>query len=179
MSAARLQTMLFWLGLALALASINYAVAKRERLLTRGDTILLELAPVDPRSLMQGDYMALRFRWNDDLQKALGLDARENTTAPKLTAGGHAVIEIDAQNIARLRRVHRADTPLAQGERLLRYRLREGMPKFGTNAFFFQEGHAEIYASARYGEFRVDAGGDAILVAMRSDKLERLAAPQE
>ncbi|XOT97907.1 GDYXXLXY domain-containing protein, partial [Alcaligenes pakistanensis] len=26
-----------------------------------GQTVLLELAPVDPRSLMQGDYMSLNF----------------------------------------------------------------------------------------------------------------------
>ncbi|MDE8355606.1 GDYXXLXY domain-containing protein, partial [Klebsiella pneumoniae] len=48
------------LGLVLALAVVNLAIVSCERLLAEGEVVLLELAPVDPRSLMQGDYMSLR-----------------------------------------------------------------------------------------------------------------------
>src|SRR5690606_19512775 len=40
---------------------VVHAVLGFERTLRDGQLVLLELAPVDPRSLMQGDYMALRF----------------------------------------------------------------------------------------------------------------------
>ena len=45
----------------------------------------------------------------------------------------------------------------------------------GTNAFFFEEGTAERFSKARYGEFRVDrASGEAVLVGLRNDRLEAL-----
>lgn len=45
----------------LVLIAVNVSIYQREQLLQHGRFVLLELAPVDPRSLMQGDYMALRF----------------------------------------------------------------------------------------------------------------------
>ena len=43
------------------LVAVNGSIVAKERIKTHGERIYLELAPVDPRSLMQGDYMALRF----------------------------------------------------------------------------------------------------------------------
>ena len=49
-------------GLAAVLAVANYAIVDKERVIAHGRTVYVALAPVDPRSLMQGDYMALNFR---------------------------------------------------------------------------------------------------------------------
>jgi len=43
-----------------------------------------------------------------------------------------------------------------------------------TDAWYFKEGEAERWAAARYGEFRVDANGKALLVGLRGPKLEKL-----
>ena len=51
----------------LLLAAVNWGIYSRERLLASGRVVMLELAPVDPRSLMQGDYMALRFALAESL----------------------------------------------------------------------------------------------------------------
>ena len=40
---------------------MNWSIAAKERLLVSGSTVYLELALVDPRSLMRGDYMALNY----------------------------------------------------------------------------------------------------------------------
>ncbi len=48
-------------GLALVLGLANATIYQKEQILAHGERVVLELAPVDPRSLMQGDYMALRF----------------------------------------------------------------------------------------------------------------------
>ena len=48
-------------ALVLILVLINWQIWSKERHLAEGEVVFLELAPVDPRSLMQGDYMALRF----------------------------------------------------------------------------------------------------------------------
>ena len=43
-----------------------------------------------------------------------------------------------------------------------------------TNAWFFAEGEAKRWEGAKYGEFRVDADGRALLVGLRGAKLEAL-----
>ena len=40
---------------------MNHSIVAKEHIRANGERIYLELAPVDPHSLMQGDYMALRF----------------------------------------------------------------------------------------------------------------------
>jgi hypothetical protein len=50
-------------ALALVVVSVNAYIFAKERIKTEGERVYLELAPVDTRSLMQGDYgVALRDR---------------------------------------------------------------------------------------------------------------------
>ncbi|HSE01127.1 MAG TPA: GDYXXLXY domain-containing protein [Burkholderiales bacterium] len=154
-------------GLAV-LGAVNWGIHGREQLLAEGRVVLLELAPVDPRSLMQGDYMALRFKIADD---AFGRGRS------KESEDGRVVVKLDPRNVATY--VRRDDgNALAEGEAVLRYRVRDGEVKFATNAYFFQEGHARYYERARYGEFRVAPDGETILTAMRGEKLEILGPPR-
>lgn len=150
-------------GLAV-LAAVNWTISQREGLIATGTVVRLELAPVDPRSLMQGDYMALRFQVARE-----ALDHGYNNKGD-----GRIVVKPDDRGIARYVR-HDAGEPLGADEVLLRYRVREGRVKFATDAWFFQEGQAKRYERARYGEFRVDPSGEMLLVAMLGEKLERLA----
>jgi uncharacterized membrane-anchored protein len=160
-------------GLAL-LAVTNHSIHSRERLLTEGRVVYLELAPVDPRSLMQGDYMALRFKVADDAFPR-GPDAlRERIGRSRSPAsGGNLVLKADPRGVATFVRIDDG-TPLRQEEFLMRYRVRNGITKFGTNAYFFQEGQASRFAVARYGEYRVDTTGEAILTNLRGRDLELL-----
>ena len=48
-------------SLLLILLTVNALVYQQEKLLSDGEKILLKLRVVDPRSLMQGDYMALDY----------------------------------------------------------------------------------------------------------------------
>ena len=153
-------------GLAV-LGLANFSIYSRERLIAEGRIALLELAPVDPRSLMQGDYMALRFRASDD---AFGRRAKEGL------GDGRIVLQVDERGVAKFKRFDDG-TPLAADELRIRYRVRADEVKFATNAFFFQEGHAKIYERARYGEFRVAPDGECLLTGMRGEKLERLGPP--
>jgi uncharacterized membrane-anchored protein len=157
-------------GLAI-LALANWTVWQREQLLAGGKVAVLELAPVDPRSLMQGDYMALRFQLADH---AFG---RGRVTDTTVAADGRLVARADEKGVARFVR-RDAGEPLAEGEFLLRYRVRNGEPKFATNAFFFQEGHAKFYERARFGEFRVAPSGDMLLTHMLGENRQRLGAIQ-
>ena len=143
------------------LALVNYSIYQKEQLLANGRVVFLELAPVDPRSLMQGDYMALRFA----LQNAV------------LSSGnlrdGHIVVGLDTRGVATFRRIDDT-TPLAADELKLFYRVREKDVKLGTNAFFFQEGDASHYSGARYGEARIDNDGQLLLTGLRDESLRKL-----
>ena len=154
-------------GLAV-LGAANWAIYGREKQLAEGAVVLLELAPVDPRSLMQGDYMALRFKVTEDAFRSLPGETQDD---------GRVVLAVDERGVARFTRFDDG-TPLAPGEIVMRYRVRNNTPKFATNAFFFQEGHAEFYARARYGEFRVSASGEAILTGLRGETLDVLGPPR-
>src|SRR4051794_24244708 len=88
------------------LALVNFGIHSREQLVNDGRIVLLELAPVDPRSLMQGDYMALVFR--------LEREAPANTVSPG-EEGGHLVVVLDANGVATYQRLDNA-TPLAANE---------------------------------------------------------------
>jgi len=97
---------------------------------------------------------------------------------------GWAPIILDARNVARLSTPSdaaqsadkdSADQNSADQGLTLRYRVRNGQIWLGTNAFFFEEGTAENYSNARFGEFRVNRStGEAILVALRNQALEAL-----
>ena len=160
------------------LALVNFSIAGKERQLESGKVVYLELAPLDPRSLMQGDYMALRFRIANDARPAMDRSQPSGVRrfpgqGDLATADGRIVAALDASSVATYRRLDDG-TPLAQDEILLRYRAREGQIKFATNAFFFQEGTAKRYEGARYGEFRVAADGELLLTGLRGKELQPL-----
>ncbi len=148
----------------LVLLFVNVGIYGRERLLTDGRLVFLRLSPVDPRSLMQGDYMRLNFEVAD---QAFPLQVRDRNV------DGHLVVALDRQGVGRFRRLGNA-RPLAPGEIALRYRVRDGVPNFATNAFFFEEGQANAYANAAYGEFRVGGDGEMILTGLRDAQLRPL-----
>ena len=170
-------------GLLLVLVAAGWTVWNNEKILREGKVVLLELAPVDPRSLMQGDYMALRFALADEARN-LYRDTRDATSAANLpetlaVSDGYLIVRINENRVASLvRLVGNVDTlnasALNPDEVAIYYRMREGSLKLATNAFFFQEGKAAIFEEAKYGEFRVGANGEPRLVGMRNKKLELL-----
>lgn len=149
-------------GLAFALLVPTALVVQKEHVLRSGTPVLLELAPVDPRSLMQGDYMVLDY--------AISRERDKNTTA----ADGNMVLRLDANGVGTFVRFDTPDTPLAPDELKLRYRLRKERYRLGAESFFFQEGHADRYENARYGELRVADSGASVLVGLRDAERQPL-----
>jgi uncharacterized membrane-anchored protein len=163
----KLRLLIMWGVAAVVLVVTNVLIFQKERLLASPQGILLELAPVDPRSLVQGDYMALAYA------------ITRVVPAQGLPADGYLVVAVDADNVARYVRVYAPSTPLAPGELLLRYRVRDGRLHIGSESFFFQEGTAAAYEKARYAELRVDSAGESLLVGLRGPDREVLEAPKQ
>ena len=177
------RSILLWGGLLLALAVANQGVVQRERILSDGRVLLMALEPVDPRSMMQGDYMALRFAAVQEIRDALDpacARARNSNTAAAMRclgfdgksrtgSDGYAVFALDPDGVGRFVRIQPAPRPVATGEIAVRFRGRGWDMRIASNAWFFPEGQGERYAPAKYGELRVDADGTALLAGMRGE----------
>ncbi|MFM7204419.1 MAG: GDYXXLXY domain-containing protein [Myxococcota bacterium] len=140
---------------------LNTLVYQKENLLATGQSMLLELAPVDPRSLMQGDYMVLRY--------ALILKLE---VEPDLPSEGAVIVRADPDGVAQWVRLDRGE-PLAEGERRLNFKRRDAF-RLGAESFFFEEGKADHFANARYGELKVTPSGQSLLVGLRDEKRQPL-----
>ena len=161
-------------ALIAVLAVINWSIAGKEKHLHDGQIVYLQLAPVDPRSLMQGDYMALRFTIADQIYQTLPKKQQYDSWSHNVDASdGYVVVNLNKKNIASYRRIYQQQ-PLENSELLLRYRVRNGAVKFASNAFFFQEGDGKQYQAAHYGQFRVNKDGDLLLSALFDKDLNKL-----
>ncbi|MDO5692436.1 MAG: GDYXXLXY domain-containing protein [Pseudomonadota bacterium] len=161
-------------GAMLSLGMVHFDVQKKEQVIAQGQKIYVPLMPRDPRSLMQGDYMALNFD--------LPLEVRQTLDGDALGMADHAqvVATLDERGVATVLRVARKGEALAAGERLLPVKRLKGDWTLITDAFYFPEGQGEPLALARFGEFRSLPDGRALLVGLADDKLRPITpAPRK
>jgi uncharacterized membrane-anchored protein len=112
---------------------------------------------------MQGDYMRLNF--------AVPGGASRNDTGLLSSQRPHVVARLDARGVATLVRLHQPGETLGTDELRMELTPKNGQWTLVTDAWFFREGEAARWQVARFGEFRVDADGRALLVGLADDKL--------
>ncbi|GGX65444.1 membrane protein [Litorimonas cladophorae] len=136
-----------------------------ETIKMEGETVLLDLRPVDPRALMMGDFMALAYA--EEASRELPDD---------LPPSGQFVLTLDAKKVGRFARLA-DEQALENGEIRINYiRQRRGVT-FGAPRYYFQNGTAEIYEQADYGIFRVSPSGRAILVGLADEDFKEIKPP--
>lgn len=168
----RQKTALWALALGLcSLLLVNLSVWHKEGLWRDGEPVMLALAPKDPRSLMQGDYMALDYVVARELRQALQHDGHWQ---PNLQ--GWMLVTLQAQGAAVYRgyRFTNTDIDMTGQQRLLPFKVRNGRVRIASNAWFFEEGQASHFNAARYGEFRLAHDGELLLVGLRDENLQPL-----
>jgi uncharacterized membrane-anchored protein len=148
-------------GLVVALGGPLGLVLHKEWVRRHGAQVFLRLAPVDPRSLMQGDYMRLSYVVANDAQSAWSEATPDDA---------RLVLALDERRVGSFVRFDDG-RPLQVGEVLIRCRVRAGFARLGAESYFFQEGQGERYARAAYGELRVTGAGEALLVGLRDARL--------
>jgi uncharacterized membrane-anchored protein len=90
--------------------------------------VFFELAPVDPRSLMQGDYMLLQYKMLEDIQTE-GIPNR-----------GYCIISIDDKSIAHFIKIQSEAKLLKDNQFLLAYRATKNQGvRIGAESFFFRK----------------------------------------
>lgn len=152
-----MKTVANWFTVAFALLVVNLMILGKERTIADGQTVLLKLAPVDPRSLMQGDYMILRY---EAARKARHQVAGES---------GNLILQLNTNNVGSFIRLDEGE-PLAKNEIRLKYRFRDGV-RLGAESFFFEEGTADEFSEAEYGELKVAENGASVLISLRDKNL--------
>ena len=171
-----MRKLVVFIALICILIVLNFVIYKKEKHLIEGKSILLKLAPVDPRSLMQGDYMALRFGIAQKIRVSLPQTKSSYSWRRDVVGDdGFVIVNVDKDNVATFEAIYTSQT-LNENQTLLQYRIRGGKVKFASNAFFFQEGTAGVYEKAKYGEFKVNDNHELLLVNMYDDKLVKLQA---
>lgn len=150
-------------NLVILLVYFNYSVSEKEELLQDGKLVLLQLAPVDPRSLMQGDYMSLRYSLS------------ENTYSEHFPKRGYCIVRLDGKGIAEKVRFQQETSPLNNGEYLIQYTAPSPWEiHIGAESFFFQEGQAKKYEKAKYGGIKIDKNGNSLLVGLYDEQLKNI-----
>jgi uncharacterized membrane-anchored protein len=145
----------------LVMVIINHGIWQKEQVLQQGATVFVELAPVDPRSLMQGDYMTLSF----------ALPPTPDGDAP---AAGFVVAARGENGVAALNRFYDGHGELGPDELLIEVKRKGTDYVLVTDAWFFKEGEGSRWSGAKFDEFRVNRDGRAVLVSLRGPNLEKL-----
>lgn len=147
----------------LQLAALSLQIGKSEWTLAHGQTIKLELAPRDPRSLLQGDYVELRYAISSPDALAEGL-ARSYRYKEKVSV----VLYPAPSGVYEYRRLYAKGEPLQPGEVVIngKWNGYNGLV-YGIESYFVPEGTGlEVERTAKFAEVKVAAGGDALLVRL-------------
>jgi uncharacterized membrane-anchored protein len=140
-------------------------IAALEGIRTDGQTVLLDLRPADPRALMMGDFMALRYQ--EELSRDLPTD---------FAPSGQFVLTLDGNQVGRFARLA-DEAPLAETEIRINYIRQKRGVTFGAPRFYFENGTAEAYEAADYGIFKVSPTGRAILVGLADEAFKEITPP--
>lgn len=151
------------------LAVVNAGIIQKQRLIHHGDLVYLKLAPVDPRSLMQGDYMRLRFAIMNTAQSAQRSEV--DNSLPQLPEQG--VITVDSDNIGQWHDFYHGQT-LQDNQYLMDLKWQRHRVGLSTDAYFFEEGTAQTFEQAEYGGFRMNHSGDSVLVGLYDNQFKLL-----
>ena len=172
------------------LGAVNYKVQQFEDVLATGKPVVLKIAPVDPRSLMQGDYMVLNYAILSEIQQSQFLsESDESLESNESIDAGEAneTIGIDESSpsgkkayiLVHLDKNHVATFCEEQSEIptdfkhctpnvYLPIRYKDWLPELPSQDYFFAEGKGEYYAQAEYAEYRFKDG--ILLLARLLDK---------
>lgn len=140
-----------------ALGLVNRSVIELEADFKDARSIYLPLGPVDPRSIIQGDYMVLAFR------ETIYPPFEEIEPLPER---GEVFLKLDGDGVASFSRLAQAGDAAAGDEIRIDYVKRGSVMRYCPDSYFFQEGEADAFALARFAVLKVAPDGKTRLVAL-------------
>lgn len=177
-----------WLA-AFSIALFLIMIGRHEWHLAHSGSIYVKLKPVDPRSILQGDYMALNYQlYLAELPPAMELieDHLPSDAAKAYFYNQPSIlsyVQLDAQ-----RRVIQTrfdpqllnDYPGASAKLVLRnpHNTFEGLYP-AARSFLFAEGLEPCYRNAQFAELKVRENGQPLLVNLVGENLKALNCEQQ
>ncbi|AZH31787.1 DUF2157 domain-containing protein [Paenibacillus sp. M-152] len=154
----RLSPLLIAIVIVLQLGIIGYQTARSEALLATGASVKLKLAPIDPRSLLQGDYVALNYDISTPPSKNPLQEKDWNRGKVKV------VLTPDSQGVYIADRLYQDGEKLAHHEIVLNGQWNGSRILYGIENYFIPEGTGRtVEQNAHYAYIRVSRNGDALL----------------
>lgn len=151
------------LNLFILLGVFNFSIIKKEALVNRGKLVFMELAPVDPRSLIQGDYMRLQYKLASEM------------ASNNIPNAGFCAIEPNTNGVVQKIRFLDKNSSINNNELIIKYSAKKWWGiRIGAESYFFQEGEAQKFENAKYGGLKVDADGNCILIGLFDDTLKKI-----
>lgn len=159
-------SILIVLNSILFLVVANFSIYQKETLLKSPITVILALAPVDPRSLIQGDYMQIRYAASIKIEEQNKL------------SDGFMLVKKDRSGVHQFLAVRGLEENFQNNEIKIRFRKRGGSARIGSESFFFQEGDSGFYEKAKYGLLKVSPEGETLLIGLL-DESQNLITPKK
>ncbi len=166
-----MRNVILFISTLFVLALLNFAIFQKQQILQEGENILLKLSPIDPRSMMQGDYMAFRYALEDEMK---------DVNTKSLLNHHFIVIKTDAENVAHFVRVYNQEA-LAKDEKLFKFRYQQApFPKitFKPSTYLFQEGLQPLYQKAAYAIFHYRGIKDYLLIGVADSERAQINPPK-
>ena len=135
-----MKKLLVLLNLILLIVVFGYSVIKEEDNLKK-NTFYIKTSPVDPRSLIQGDYMVLNYNITDSA-RIEAVNIRK----------GYIRIKINDLKIAEFIRVDKEYMPPSNNEISIQFQKNSSNIDIGVNSYLFQEGTGNKFQKAQYAE---------------------------
>ncbi len=158
----RKQGLLVLIVIVLQFGFLGYQTASSERLLTTGSLVKLELQPIDPRSMLQGDYVQLRYTISelpDDVIKSMddrGIEGRVEIVLSKNDQGLHV-----------FDRIYTSDETLGTNEIVINGKKESynwNQIEYGIENYFIPEGTGlAVEENAHFAYVRIGSNGNAML----------------
>ena len=147
---------------------IGYQVYSNETLLQNGETVILELQPVDPRSLLQGDYVELNYSISQLEDTSIDDNGPVTIVLRKNPQGVH-----EYTGVYKLNGKWNASYQKKPGDVLLNGKVTSSWDdsaqvSYGIEHYFIPEGTGlDVEGKVKTAVVKVSDKGDGILVRLR------------
>lgn len=145
---------------------VGYQIWSSESILSQGRSVKLELAPIDPRSLLQGDYVRLSYTISTlDNEKNLDADGKIRVVLRPQQNGVYGYSGYYEQDgVWNKPYQAQVDDVILNGNAIGSDRV-----EYGIESYFVPEGTGrEVERTAKFAQIRVGKKGDAILQELSS-----------
>jgi uncharacterized membrane-anchored protein len=143
------QTRILLAGALITLLFINALIINKEIDLANSIEVKIPLAPVDPRSLMQGDYMRLHYK----IDRSIVGEHKE----------GQLIVTLDSDGFAKKFELYNNEI-LENNQHLLNFSAKKYRDlHIASESFLFEEDRGDYYAKATHAILNLTPSGTTLL----------------